>query len=68
MASDTETLVIDKVLCKGCGICVEFCPKSVLNLTNGKVNIVDENLCIGCRMCEKLCPDYAIYLQEKRGD
>lgn len=67
MASDTKTLNIDKILCKGCGICIEFCPKSVLNLQNGKINIIDEDLCIGCGMCEKLCPDYAIYLQDKRG-
>ncbi|NMB13116.1 MAG: 4Fe-4S binding protein, partial [Firmicutes bacterium] len=28
---------IDTELCKGCGLCVFFCPKSVLDLT-GKVN------------------------------
>ena len=67
MASDTQTLIIDRDLCKGCGICIEFCPKSVLNLTNGKVNIEKKDLCIGCGMCEKLCPDYAIFLQNKRG-
>ena len=67
MTSNIKTLITDKKLCKGCGICIEFCPKSVLDLSNGKINIIDENLCIGCGICEKLCPDYAIYLQDKRG-
>lgn len=67
MTSNSKTLITDRNLCKACGICIEFCPKSVLNIKNGKINIIDENLCIGCGMCEKLCPDYAIYLQDKRG-
>jgi len=67
LASTVKTLFVDKSLCKGCGICVAFCPKSVLNISNEKVNIIDETLCIGCGMCEKLCPDYAIYLNEKEG-
>ena len=69
MASNGKTLVVDKALCKGCGICVGFCPKSILEIKNEKINIKDEDLCIGCAMCEKLCPDYAIYLieQDKKG-
>ena len=68
MTSNTKSLITDRNLCKGCGICIEFCPKSVLNIKSGKINIIDENLCIGCGMCERLCPDYAIYLQDKRGN
>ncbi len=68
MASDTKTLITNRTLCKGCGICVEFCPKSVLNLENGKVNIVNPDFCISCGMCEKLCPDYAIWLKSEGGN
>ncbi len=51
--------------CKGCGICVEFCPKKVLSLSEvGKVVIDDETLCIKCKQCEQRCPDYAIFVQK----
>lgn len=48
--------------CKGCGICVEFCPKNVLSLKNGKVHISNDEACLRCGICENLCPDFAIYL------
>lgn len=51
--------------CKGCGICVEFCPKKVLSVNEiGKVTIDDESLCIKCKQCEERCPDYAIFIQK----
>lgn len=62
-----KTLVIEQKFCKGCGICVEFCPNQVLALERGKVVSAQPDMCIYCGMCEKLCPDYAIYTEE-RGD
>lgn len=53
--------------CKGCGICVEFCPKKVLELDElGKINVARENDCIMCGQCELRCPDYAIYVNRKK--
>ena len=49
--------------CKGCGICVAFCPKNVLGLEGGKIVIQDETGCIKCGLCELRCPDYAIYIR-----
>lgn len=48
-------------LCKGCGICVHFCPKAVLDLDNmGKIYVKDPDKCIVCGQCELRCPDYAV--------
>lgn len=52
--------LIREKYCKGCGICVAFCPKQLLVLRNGKVYPERPEICIGCRMCEFRCPDYAI--------
>lgn len=57
--------------CKGCGYCIQFCPKDVLAFTD-KVNAkgysipvnVKADACTGCGMCEMVCPDFAIYLVE----
>jgi 2-oxoglutarate ferredoxin oxidoreductase subunit delta len=49
--------------CKGCGICIELCPKKVLDLDElGKINVAREADCIKCGQCELRCPDYAIFV------
>lgn len=60
-----EKLNVEKELCKGCGICVAFCPKDVLEIKDEKVVIKDLDSCIQCGQCELRCPDYAIYLGGK---
>ena len=54
--------------CKGCGICVSFCPKNVLEVKSGKAVMVNPGDCITCGLCESLCPDFAIYITEEGGD
>ncbi|WP_110954713.1 4Fe-4S binding protein [Anaerosinus massiliensis] len=57
---------IKKERCKGCNICVAFCPKEVLQLdTLGKVQVIRAEACIACGQCELRCPDYAIYVDKK---
>lgn len=52
---------INRDWCKGCGICVAFCPKKVLELDEqDKAVAVRIKDCIACRMCELRCPDLAI--------
>lgn len=60
-----KALSVEVDWCKGCGICVAFCPKQVLALEDGKVVIKDINACIQCGQCELRCPDYAIWLGGK---
>ncbi|MBQ6594167.1 MAG: 4Fe-4S binding protein [Clostridia bacterium] len=48
--------------CKGCGICVAFCPGSVLGLVKDRIRILNPEKCTKCGLCELRCPDYAIWL------
>jgi 2-oxoglutarate ferredoxin oxidoreductase subunit delta len=51
--------------CKGCGLCVEFCPKGVLEQTEGgRVLVARPEECSGCHWCELHCPDFAIFVTE----
>lgn len=55
---------INKEWCKGCGICVAFCPKKVLDLDDEpKACCVNPEECISCGLCELRCPDMAIELK-----
>jgi len=55
---------INRDWCKGCGICVEFCPKKVLELdSEEKVKAARPLDCICCRLCELRCPDLAIEIE-----
>ncbi len=55
---------INREWCKGCGICVAFCPKNVLELDDkDKAQAARPKDCIRCRLCEMLCPDLAIEIE-----
>lgn len=54
--------------CKGCGFCVEYCPRDVLVLSkdfNRKgyhpPRAVRSGDCINCNLCEMICPEFAIF-------
>ncbi len=63
--------------CKGCGWCVEFCPRDVLEISDD-INskgyhppVVDKTLahaCVSCGLCELLCPEFAIYVEQTEGE
>jgi len=59
---------INEERCKGCGLCIAFCPSHVLEPSE-KFNsrgyhppvAVKPDSCTGCDLCGYFCPDYAIY-------
>jgi 2-oxoglutarate ferredoxin oxidoreductase subunit delta len=56
---------IVKQFCKGCRICVEFCPTGTLDLDDRfKVVVAHPEKCIACRMCELRCPEMAIFVEK----
>ena len=57
--------------CKGCGLCVDVCPKNVLEISKN-VNAkgyfpayqARPEDCIFCAICCTMCPDVAIAISE----
>jgi 2-oxoglutarate ferredoxin oxidoreductase subunit delta len=66
------TVKINKERCKGCGLCVMYCPKGCLAISDeiNKLGIkpaaVKENSnCTSCTFCALICPDCAIEIYKK---
>jgi ferredoxin len=52
----------DKNKCTVCGLCVEYCPVSAMQVKNGQL-FHDPGLCIGCGQCEYRCPEGAVVME-----
>jgi 2-oxoglutarate ferredoxin oxidoreductase subunit delta len=70
---------IDIERCKGCGFCVEYCPRDILELSedfNSKGYhppvVVKEEECCYCQLCESICPEFALFVtiknKEEKGE
>ncbi len=61
-------VIIHEERCKGCGFCIEFCPKKVL-AASPKFNskgyhppyAAKPDECVNCNLCFLVCPEFAIY-------
>ncbi len=57
--------------CKGCGLCVDACPKHLIRLAPDQINkkghhpaeITKQEGCVGCAFCAMMCPDCVIKVE-----
>lgn len=63
--AQTHQVTIYRSWCKGCGICVAFCPKEVYAEWQGeRPDVLHPERCTGCQQCVLHCPDFAIRVDE----
>jgi len=64
-------LTFKEEICKGCGLCVDACPRQLLSLSKTRLNqkghapveLSDPEMCIGCAFCATMCPDCVITVE-----
>jgi 2-oxoglutarate ferredoxin oxidoreductase subunit delta len=57
--------------CKGCGLCVPVCPKSIVAQDTTRINadgynpayVTEMSECIACGFCAMMCPDFVIEVE-----
>ena len=69
-----KALFLQMNRCGGCHLCIEVCPKEVLEKSdelNMKVQYPPKRRegaeCSFCQSCEMVCPDFAIYVLQNEG-
>ena len=61
------SIIIEEEICKGCGLCVNACPRSAMHLAN-HINsrgfhpaaLLAPDKCTACAQCALMCPDVCI--------
>jgi len=63
--------------CKGCEVCVHFCPQNVLSISDERnakgyrIPMVTNgvaDMCVHCGFCTLVCPEFAIFTLPINGD
>lgn len=55
--------------CKGCGLCIAFCPQGVFVANGqGRPRVAYPEKCTACNWCEMHCPDMAIRVHRLEPD
>jgi 2-oxoglutarate ferredoxin oxidoreductase subunit delta len=64
-------VTIDRERCKGCVLCVAYCPHTVLQMSktlNSRgchfAEVLHPEACTGCKQCVLVCPDVAIEIEQ----
>jgi len=60
-----KIIEIDQEKCLGCGLCVNACQESAIELIDGKATLIREGYCDGLGNCLPVCPTNAISFIEK---
>ena len=59
--------------CKGCKLCIQFCPRDVLRESESvnakgyhipEVKSGNDSACVHCEFCSLVCPEFAIFTKE----
>ena len=74
MDSQIPTVVLDRDLCKGCGLCIDVCKPNVLYISD-QFNVLGYQSaqykgsgCTGCEACFYTCPEPGVFTVIKLED